>query len=208
MNLLEEIKADYDLCINNPHEYQRKVDSTSDLFSLKGRQRLKGDNCPAYIIGKYETSPFVMFGINPGYSHKINPVEDLEARKSWDDYQNLLLNFFRNMSEHKFESPYYTALGHLLGGLTGVENESRWAISDSYLTNLELIPYHSEGLTLPSRLSSSQLDYLQTRLRTVVENGEGVLYDEATSHDDLLDVFRMGPSFRNNAMQWVSKNIK
>jgi hypothetical protein len=51
MNLLEEIKADYDLCINNPHEYQRKVNSISDLFSLKGRQRLKGDNCPAYIIG-------------------------------------------------------------------------------------------------------------------------------------------------------------
>jgi hypothetical protein len=52
MNLLEEIKADYDFCGNNPHEYQRKVDSISDLFSLKGRQRLKVDNCPAYIIGK------------------------------------------------------------------------------------------------------------------------------------------------------------
>ena len=71
-----------------------KVDSISDLFSLKGRQRLKGDNCPAYVIGKYETSPFVMFGINPGYSHKNNPVEDMEARKSWQDYQNLYLNFF------------------------------------------------------------------------------------------------------------------
>ena len=36
MNLLEEIKADYDLCINNPCECQRKVDSISE-------QRLKGD---------------------------------------------------------------------------------------------------------------------------------------------------------------------
>jgi hypothetical protein len=35
-----------------------------------------------------------MFGINPGYSHKNNPEEDMEARKSWDDYQNLYLNFF------------------------------------------------------------------------------------------------------------------
>jgi hypothetical protein len=36
----------------------------------------------------------------------------------------------------------------------------------------------------------------------------GVLYDEATSHNDLLDVFRMDPSFRKNAMQWVSKDIR
>jgi hypothetical protein len=168
MNLLEEIKTDYELCINNPHEYQKKVDSISDLFSLKGRQRLKGDNCPAYIIGKYETSPFVMFGINPGYSRKNNPVEDMEARKSWDDYQNLNLNFFQFFSEHKFESPYYTALGHLLAGLTGAQDKSKWDIFDSYLTNLELIPYHSEGLTLPSRLSS-HLDYLQTRLRRSID---------------------------------------
>jgi len=35
MNLLEEIKADYNLCIYNPQEYQRKVNSISDLFSIK-----------------------------------------------------------------------------------------------------------------------------------------------------------------------------
>jgi hypothetical protein len=94
MDLLEEIKADYDLCINNPYEYQKKANSISDLFSLKGRQRRKGDNCPAYVIGKYESSPFVMFGINPDYSPKNNPIEDTEARKSWEDYLNLYLNFF------------------------------------------------------------------------------------------------------------------
>jgi hypothetical protein len=157
MNLLGEMKADYDLCINYPHEYQKKVDHISDLFSLKGRQRLKGDNCPAYVIGKYETSPFVMFGVNPGYLHKNNPVEDKEARKSWQDYQNLYLNFFRYFSDNKFESPYYTALGHLLAGLTGVQNKSKWDIFDSFLTNLELIPYHSEGL--PYRLDYQRLSW-------------------------------------------------
>jgi hypothetical protein len=79
MNLLEEIKADYDFCMN--------------LFFLKGRQRLKGDNCPVYVIGKYESSSLVMFGINPGYSPKNNPTEDMDARKSWESYQNLYLNF-------------------------------------------------------------------------------------------------------------------
>jgi hypothetical protein len=32
---------------------------------------------------------------------------------------------------------------------------------------------------------------LITALRTAVENGEGTLDKEATSHDDLLDAFRM-----------------
>jgi hypothetical protein len=53
-----------------------------------------------------------------------------------------------------------------LSGLTRVQNKSKWDIFDSYLTNLQLIPYHSEGLTLPSKLSSPQLDYLKTRLRS------------------------------------------
>jgi hypothetical protein len=55
------------------------------LFSLKGRQRLKGDYCPVYIIGKYETSPFIMWGIIPGFKSKNSPVEDKDARKSWQD---------------------------------------------------------------------------------------------------------------------------
>jgi hypothetical protein len=169
LNLLEEIRAEYDLCINNPLEYQKKVNSISDLFSLNAKQRLKWEYCPVYVVGRYQATPIVMLGINPGISLKNSPVEDMEARKSWDVYQNLYLNFFQYFSDHKFESPYYTALGHLLAGLTGVENKSRWTIFDSYLTNLELIPYHSEGLTLPSRLSSSQLDYLQTRLRRNID---------------------------------------
>jgi hypothetical protein len=71
-----------------------------------------------------------------------------------------------DISLDQFESPYYTALGHLLAGLTNSQHKSKWDIFDSYLTNLELIPYHSEGLTLPSSFLSSQLDYLKTRLKS------------------------------------------
>ena len=106
-----------------------------------------------------------MLGINPGFSSKNSPVEDKETRKSWEGYQSLYLNFFRYFADHKFESPYYSALGHLLAGLTGDQSKSKWDLFDSYLTNLELIPYHSEGLTLPSKLSSSQLEYLNIRLK-------------------------------------------
>ena len=36
---------------------------------------------------------------------------------------------------------------------------------------------------------------LITALRTAVENGEGNLNKDATSHDDLLDAFRMSLMF-------------
>jgi hypothetical protein len=109
LHLLDEIKAEYDLCINNPYEYQKKVDSISDLFSLKGKNRLKGSYCPVYVFGRYQSTPFVMLGINPGFSSRNSPVEDKEARKSWEDYQNLYLNFFRYFADHKFESPITTS---------------------------------------------------------------------------------------------------
>jgi hypothetical protein len=86
-----------------------------------------------------------MFGINPGYSPTNNLKEDIEARKSWEHYQKLYLNFFLFFSEHKFESPYYKSLGHLLSGLTEEQKKSKWELFDSYLTNLELIPYQFQS---------------------------------------------------------------
>ena len=38
-------------------------------------------------------------------------------------------------------------------------------------------------------------DKLITALRTAVENGEGMLDKEATSHDDLFDSFRLSLMF-------------
>lgn len=38
---------------------------------------------------------------------------------------------------------------------------------------------------------------LITALRTAVENGEGTLNKEATSHDDLFDSFRLSLQFWN-----------
>ena len=77
---MEEIKTGYDLCIKEPHEYKRKVNSISDLLLLKGNKRLIDTDCPVFVVGNYEMDPIVMFGINPGYSSKNNPSEDREAR--------------------------------------------------------------------------------------------------------------------------------
>ena len=42
---------------------------------------------------------------------------------------------------------------------------------------------------------STRYNKLINALRTAVENGEGVLDKEATSHDDLFDAFRVSLKF-------------
>ena len=50
----------------------------------------------------------------------------------------------------------------------------------------ELLEYQNGMVSIHPRFNK-----LITALRTAVENGEGVLDKEATSHDDLMDAFRM-----------------
>jgi hypothetical protein len=155
----------------NPTEPENKVDLISKMFKLRGKNRLKSDNCPVYIVGKFQTAPIIMFGVNPGYSHKNNPTENAEARKSWRNYQNLYLNFYQFFAGHEFESPYYTALWHLLSGLMKetIPIEKKWNLFDKYLTNMELIPYHSEGIVLPLNPSEDQLKFLKNRYQRGID---------------------------------------
>jgi hypothetical protein len=50
----------------------------------------------------------------------------------------------------------------------------------------EMLEYQNGQVAIHSRYSK-----LITALRTAVENGEGMLDKEATSHDDLFDAFRL-----------------
>jgi hypothetical protein len=77
---MNEAREEYELCINQPQLYRNKVDSISNLLRLKGDDRLISDICPVYVVGKYNISPIVMFGINPGYSKINSPKEDYEAK--------------------------------------------------------------------------------------------------------------------------------
>ena len=171
MDLLQEARDEYELCINRPAEYQKKVESISDMFHLRGKNRLKGDNCPVYFVGKFEGASIIMFGLNPRYASTNNPKEKLEERQSWQYYQNFCLNFFQFISRSEFQSPYYEALGYLLSGLLKKQysNDGKWRLFDKYFANIELIPYHSEGISLPSDFSSFQLTYLTERYKNSLE---------------------------------------
>lgn len=169
MNLLEKIRQEYDLCITKPEDYKEKVDSVSDLLGLKGKYRLISEHCPVYFVGKYDKSPIIIFGLNPGHSETNSPIEDKGARISWKRYQVLYRDFFSYFGKNGFESPYYTSLWYLLTGLMLNQEEEpemkeKWKFFESHLTNMELIPYHSRGITIPSILNDHQLNYLIDRL--------------------------------------------
>jgi len=71
-----------DLDVENIHnpgpiEYREKVESISDLFALRGKNRFRSENCAVYVVGRFQFIPIVMFGVNPGYSQKNNPVEEM-----------------------------------------------------------------------------------------------------------------------------------
>lgn len=171
MNLLDEIQQEYELCTTNQILYKQKVDSISNLLRLKNNDKLIYD-CPVYIVGKYEETPFILFGINPGYSDFNNPHEDKEARISWNHYLDLYKNFFLYFEKMKFESPYYTSLWYLLNGLifnSKYPVEEKWKLFDLYLTNIELIPYHSKAISIPKILSSVQMNYLKKRFENSIE---------------------------------------
>jgi hypothetical protein len=54
----------------------------------------------------------------------------------------------------------------------------------------ELLEYQNGMVAINPRFNK-----LITALRTAVENGDGMLDKEATSHDDLFDAFRMSLLF-------------
>ena len=170
-DLLHKIREEYLLYTLEHFQYKKKVNSISDMFGLTKKERLKADYCAVYVIGKYETAPIIFFGVNPGYSSKNSPIEENEAGKSWQHYQNLYHNFFQYFSHYKFESQYYNALWNLLSGLTGTNypKKRKWALFDQYLCNLDLIPYHSEGIVFPNILNEQQLEYLQNRHNNNIE---------------------------------------
>ena len=58
-------------------------------------------------------------------------------------------------------------MGYLISGLLKRQfsNDGKWRLFNKYFANIELIPYHSEGISLPSNFSSIQLAYLTERYK-------------------------------------------
>jgi hypothetical protein len=175
-DMINEVKADYDLCINHPAEFQRKLDGISDNLGLEGTDRLLSDCTPAYVVGRLD-APYVMFALNPGYDAN-NMVGQIEGRKGWEEYQQLHREFYKR--KYCPNSRFYKTNGRLLCGLTGLKDD--WECFDANLLTLELIPYASKtmnGLAFSEWVSPSNRyekkhtaigkEYLNTRFLNMLE---------------------------------------
>ena len=79
--------------------------------------------------------------------------------------------FFHSLQEMNLNLHTIRLLGYLFSGLLKKQfsNDGKWRLFDKYLANIELIPYHSEGISLPSIFSSFQLAYLTERYKASLE---------------------------------------
>ena len=51
----------------------------------------------------------------------------------------------------------------------GIPIENKWKLFEKYITNVELIPYHSRGISLPPILRENQYRYLHERYNESVK---------------------------------------
>jgi len=171
-DFLKELEADYKLCRNYPERYRKKVGELSGLFNLKGRAKLMGNLYPIGFTGEYDkTTHIIIFGINPGYG-KHNAEEEKEKAKSWRNYvrfrKSAYKSFFKRVDHG---SRYYRAFSLLFSGLLdGYNNEkgTQWDIFQQHITNLNLLPYHSRAINLPSKFSIRQWYYLTHNLWSMI----------------------------------------
>jgi len=170
-SILEEAKKDFELFHNDYKKYKEKVDNLSTLFKLKSKAKLRNDYLPTYFVGNFEDKnyKYVLFGINPGFSEKQNPIEESWKKSSWEDYLNFIKNFFILFKENKMKSPYYKKLSNLFSGLDNIELNNYPEIYEYYqkhVINIEMIPYHSSRFRAINYLTDQQKSYLINRFKS------------------------------------------
>ncbi|MGI0048323.1 MAG: hypothetical protein ACREAW_02185, partial [Nitrososphaera sp.] len=205
MGFLESLKIDFELFQSNIDEYKRRVDSISDLFSLKFNDRLMSDQSPSGFSGNYDTSnSIVLFSLNPGYSAKFNPDEQRLQNRDWEQYCNARKSLYLFFKKLNHPSPYYRSWWILFQGLLNEKSynyDTQWDYFNKNLVNLNLIPYHSKGLQLPTLFDEEQNCYL-------MQNFDSLL-DFIVPYNPKLLIFNGNPWFvllkRNSLLNEATK---
>jgi hypothetical protein len=143
-NYLSMVKCEYDICVNHHLEYEAKVCGISISHNLRDkRHKLMSDVTPLFFMGEFD-SEIVWFTLNGHYAkgNTADNVEEVEARKGWNEYLSLFTEIFKRRYEYLTKSIYYQTVAKVLGGITGETNF--WDCLDRVLT-LEAIPYRSVG---------------------------------------------------------------
>jgi hypothetical protein len=148
-------------------DFNEMIDTTLELLDKYG---IAFDNgCRVFVDGA-----------NPAFIRALKEkVDDGEA-----DYDRLIKTIKRNYGP-KFN------LKSLIQNMFVVPVNFSTEHKEMLAHCKELLEYN-RGMVAIDGIRHSKLI---TALRTAVENGEGVLDKEATSHDDLFDAFRLSLSF-------------
>ncbi|MDO8552647.1 MAG: hypothetical protein Q7S01_03930 [bacterium] len=169
VDMVKKARADFDLFHTNLAAYKKQVDGISNLLGLKGVARLRGDYLPTYFVGDIGNGlhKYALFSLNPGFSEKQNPTEETWKNSSWKDYENFTKRFFTLYHRAGMKSRYYEKISMIfaaLEGLTFHNREDIYNFFQEHLINIDLLPYHSSGIGLPSTLSSEQREYMRDNL--------------------------------------------
>jgi hypothetical protein len=111
-------------------------------------KRLRSDWPPVFFAGKVGARPFVLLSLNPGKPTKT----EIELYHKWG-WKKTYLTFFDWFSFHRIGRPYYSRFAVFLSGLLGFRvfpnnRVRRFSLLAQNLVNLDLIPYHSTGISL------------------------------------------------------------
>lgn len=164
---MQECEKDWVDFKKHHRKYRNQVDCISKVFRLEKKPLL--DISPAYFAGQYNKwKCFVIFGINPGYKKENNEGEEeiLKNKNSFEDYMDYFYNFFNNIDHQEFKSPYFEEFWKLFSGMSGnyKAGKIKYNFFHEEVTNMNLIPYHSSGISMPSEFSKIQFGYLKYRL--------------------------------------------
>lgn len=179
MGLIEDLRADFDLFYSDNKAYKTKVDGISDLLGLHDKMQLRSDFLPTYIVGDYteQRSKYVLIGMNPFFDEERNSQEENFKNGTWERYQNFVKQFFMFRKNLHLSSHYYSRLAQLFAGLDGISlstDDQKWNYYDKNLISIDLVPYHSGGFGLPSKLSFDQDKYLNKRFDSCFDFIRGV----------------------------------
>lgn len=167
------MKQEHKLFFDKHETYKKHVDSISEMFSFTGTDKLLSDYLPVAFAGRFsQKNSIVMFGLNPGFNEQLNPIEEKEHGTTWEDYCKARSNLYVLFKKLDHPSPYCKILFKLFSSM--YDSNEQWDFFNDNIVNLNLIPYHSKSINLPSKFTESQLQYLKESYFSHIEFAQSI----------------------------------
>lgn len=185
-NLFTEIDNDFKDYLFNNTNYDSKLNNLKTTFSTAFM-----NTSPTYFTGNVcdkerNNDKYVLISLNPGAQYPNPLIEDLIMNISYyltgiynyQDWLNFYISFYEIFFINGLTSKYYTRLINLFAGLhrlpqtyfsgKGIHKQRQiYNFYDSYLINIDLIPYRSHS-TSTFKTTSHGICYLNKRFYEIL----------------------------------------